>query len=186
MAAPPPASLLPELIEDGPLVLRRWRVADAELQHRVVQESLEHLRPWMPWVAGEPQPLDRRREMLAGWARDWAAGGDVYLAVIFEGEVAGSTGLHRRRGAGVLEIGYWIHPAFTRRGIATRVARVLTATALAQPGIERVEIHHDKANVASAAIPAKLGYKFVSEHAGEPSAPAETGIDCTWAISRRA
>jgi ribosomal-protein-serine acetyltransferase len=184
VVAPPPSALLPELIEDGPLVLRRWRVADAELQHQAVLESLEHLRPWMPWIADEPQPLERRREMLAGWERDWAVGGDVYLAIVFEGEIAGSSGLHRRRGPDVLEIGYWVHPAFVRRGIATRVVRALTATALSQRGIERVEIHHDKANAASAAIPPKLGYTLTGEHAAEPAAPGESGIDCTWVISR--
>ena len=176
--------VLPELIEDGPLVLRRWRVEDAELQHRAVMESLEHLRPWMPWIADEPQPLQRRREMLAGWERDWAAGGDVLLAILFEGELAGSCGLHRRRGPRALEIGYWVHPRFLRRGIATRAARLLTATALSQPDIDRVEIHHDKANVASAAIPATLGYAPAGEHADAPSAPGESGIDCTWVLAR--
>jgi RimJ/RimL family protein N-acetyltransferase len=175
---------LPELIEDGPLVLRRWRVADAELQGRAVVESLEHLRPWMPWIAHEPQPAAARREMLAGWERDWEAGRDVYLAVLWEGEVAGSTGLHRRRGRGTLEIGYWVHPAYVRRGIATRVARLLTDTAFSLPEIERVEIHHDKANAASGRIPAKLGYTLVAEHAGTPAAPGESGILCTWRLER--
>lgn len=42
-------------------------------------------------------------------------------------EVVGGCGLHRRVGPGGLEIGYWVHAAWTRRGIAaaagfTRVA----------------------------------------------------------------
>src|SRR3954453_8810297 len=37
------------------LVLRAWEDDDAVALGRAIAESLEHLRPWMPWVAFEPQ-----------------------------------------------------------------------------------------------------------------------------------
>jgi len=40
-------------------------------------------------------------------------------SVIVDGEIAGSIGLHGRIGPGALEIGYWVHRAWTRRGLAT-------------------------------------------------------------------
>ena len=122
--------------------------------------------------------------MLNRWERDWAQGGDVFLGVFCEGRIAGSCGLHRRIGPDGLEIGYWIHPAFLRRGLATRVARVLTGAALAVPGITRVEIHHDKANQASAGIPRELVYDWLGEASDEPVAPADTGIEWRWAIDK--
>lgn len=97
---------------------------------------------------------------------------------------AGSCGLHRRIGPDGLEIGYWIHPAFLRRGLATRVAHVLTGAALVVPGITRVEIHHDKANQASAGIPRELGYDWLGEASDEPVAPADTGIEWRWAMDK--
>lgn len=177
-------AVLPERVAGGGVVLRRWRVADAEIQQRAVLESLDHLRPWMAWVAQEPLRLSRRRAMIAGWERDWATGGDAYFAVLREDRVAGSAGLHRRRGPGALEIGYWIHPAFTRRGLATTVARLLTHAAFTVPGIDRVEIHHDKANVASAGVPRRLGYTFVGETPDSADTPGEVGIDCAWRVTR--
>ncbi len=57
-----------------------------------------------------------------------------------------------------LEIGYWIHPAFIGRGLATAAARLVTEAAFSVPGIDRVEIHHDRANEISGAIPRKLGF----------------------------
>jgi ribosomal-protein-serine acetyltransferase len=180
------ATRLPERIEGEGLVLRRWLVEDAELQERAVSESLEHLRPWMPFIAEEPKPLEQRRRMIAAWERDWAAGGDVYLAVVLEDRIAGSTGLHRRRGPHALEIGYWTHPAFLRRGIATRVARLLTDTALALEGIDRVEIRHDRANVASSRVPRRLGFALIGEAERPPAAPAETGVDFVWEMTRAA
>jgi RimJ/RimL family protein N-acetyltransferase len=135
-------------------------------------------------MANEPQTLNARRAMIARWEKDWSAGGDVYLAVVVGGEIAGSAGLHRRQRPDTVEIGYWTHISFLRQGVATRVASLLTETALVLPEIARVEIHHDKANVASSAIPRRLGYEPVGEHPDGPQAPAETGIDCVWRIER--
>ena len=42
--------------------LRHWRAEDAEAQARAIEESLDHLRPWMPWAADEPKPRRRLRE----------------------------------------------------------------------------------------------------------------------------
>lgn len=175
---------LPDRIEGDGLVLRRWRVSDAEAQERAVDESADHLRPWMAWMAEPRQTLEQRRAMLAEWERAWLAGGDVVLGVFVDEQVAGSCGLHRRRGPDVLEIGYWIHAAFVRRGLATTVARLLTDAAFAIPEIARTEIHHDKANVASAGVPRRLGYEFAGEQPDERAAPAELGIDCVWRMPR--
>jgi RimJ/RimL family protein N-acetyltransferase len=175
---------LPERIAGEGMLLRRWLVSDAEALERALETSAEHLRPWMPWMA-EPLPtLEERRAMLREWEREWREGGDVLLAVLVDDGVVGSCGLHRRRGPGVLDIGYWIHPGFVRRGIATAVARMLTDTAFSVPDINHTEIHHDKANAASAAIPRRLGYEFVAEQPAEKTAPAELGIDCAWRMQR--
>ncbi len=178
------AESLPEAAEGYGVVLRRWRVADAELLHRAVLESLDHLRPWMDWTTQEPLTLEERRAMLAQWERDWEQGGDVTIAILLDGRVAGSTGLHRRRGPHALEIGYWVHPDFLRRGVATRASTLLTDVAFGLPGIERVEIHHDKANCASAGVPRRLGYRFIGERPDPVSAPNELGIDCAWEVTR--
>jgi ribosomal-protein-serine acetyltransferase len=178
------AARLPERIEGKGLALRRWLIGDAELLDQAVLANLDHLRPWMPWVAEEPRSLAERRALLHVWEREWEDGGDVYLGVFLDEEVAGGCGLHRRGGPGTLEIGYWTHVAFLRRGVATRVAALLTDAALGVPGIGRVEIHHDRANAASAEIPRRLGYRLVGESAGTVDAPAETGIDCTWRLKR--
>jgi RimJ/RimL family protein N-acetyltransferase len=177
--------VLPERIDVTGLVLRRWTVADAAAQQRAVAENIEHLRPWMPWMAEEPQPLKRRRELIARWDREWAEGGDSVLGVFLDGAVAGSCGLHRRAGPETLEIGYWIHRSFLRRGLATRVATMLTGAALSVPGIEAVEIHHDKANEISARVPRRLGYRLVEERRVAPRAPAEIGVKCVWRIECR-
>jgi ribosomal-protein-serine acetyltransferase len=166
--------------------LRHWRVEDAGAQARAIGESLEHLRPWMPWAADEPKPPEERVAMIRGWEAERRAGTGEYFAVWLDGAVVGSCGLHRRIGPSGIEIGYWIHPAHLRRGLATEVARQLCERAFAEPEIDHVEIHHDRANVASGGVPAKLGFELVGDTPRAPQAPGEEGVERVWRLTRAA
>jgi RimJ/RimL family protein N-acetyltransferase len=171
---------LPERIEADGLLLRRWTVDDAASLARVVAENDEHLRPWMPWMAQEPMPFADRVALLSRWEQEWKDGGDAVFGVFHEGEVAGSCGLHRRIAPSGLELGYWIAKGHLRQGLATAVAEALTGAAFAVPGIERVEIRHDRDNKASAGIPGNLNYEFVGERPSTAMAPAESGVEWVW------
>ena len=116
---------------------------------------------------------------MTGWAarpRCWACFSTVGWR--------GGCGLHRRIAHDGLELGYWIHPHFTRRGLATGAARLLTDAALMLSGITHVEIHHDKANVASAGVPRNLGFRLLGEVPREIEAPGEIGVECRWRMDR--
>jgi RimJ/RimL family protein N-acetyltransferase len=166
--------------------LRHWRLEDADAQARAVEASLDHLRPWMAWAVEWPKPRDEQIEALREWERRRLAGEDEFLAVWLDGEVVGSCGLHYRIGPGAAEIGYWIHVDHLRRGLATEVARQLVERAFADPAIELVEIHHDRANAASGGVPPKLGFEHVSDTPRAPVAPAEEGVERVWRLSRAA
>jgi len=175
--------LLPEKIVGERLVLRRWLVSDAQELSRAVERNIEHLRPWMPWVADEPLPVDRRVALIEEWERALLDGGDAVYGVFLENAPIGGCGLHRRRGPHGLEIGYWIDRDHINRGIGTEVARLLTSAALAVPGVTFVEIHHDKANTAFGRIPERLGYSPLREERDRIEAPGEMGVDCGWRMT---
>jgi ribosomal-protein-serine acetyltransferase len=180
-----PDQILPERLAGAAgLLLRRWSLADAHQLSAAVAESREHLRPWMAWPADEPLTIEQRRELIIGFERDWRDGGDVVLGIFVDGRVVGGCGLHRRIARDGLELGYWIHPRFTRRGLATAAARVLIDGAVALSWVTHVEIHHDKANVASAGVSRKLGFSLLAEVPDEIEAPAEIGIECRWRMDR--
>jgi ribosomal-protein-serine acetyltransferase len=178
-----PASILPAWVVSDRLMLRELQDADAPVQAAAVAASLDHLRPWMPWAADLPRPgvlLDQVRE--ARQAR--VDGGDAGYGAFFGAVSVGGCGLHRRRGPGVLEIGYWVHADHVRQGYATEMAAALTTAAFGVPGIERVEIHHDRANVASRGVPERLGFRFAGESPDEVTAPGEEGVDWAWEMPR--
>ncbi|HEY0636399.1 MAG TPA: GNAT family N-acetyltransferase [Pseudonocardiaceae bacterium] len=173
-----------EVLTGERTTLRRFGAADAEALHRVVNESLEHLRPWMPWAAGDYGP-DAAREFLSRCDEQWAAGtGHAYAVTIDGGALVGACGLHEHTEPDLWEIGYWLHPAHTGHGLATEASTLLVAAAFALPGITRVRIWHDAANTRSGAVPRRLGFTELergpSTRAG--LCPGESGIGVSWEL----
>ena len=118
---------LPERIEGEGLLLRRWRVEDAELLGAAVAESVEHLLPWMPWAHQEPQTVEEKTELIKRFRANFDSG-DNFTCGIFsadEAQVLGGTGLHPRIGPGGLEIGYWIRAS---AGVPRKLGFVEEAT----------------------------------------------------------
>jgi RimJ/RimL family protein N-acetyltransferase len=151
----------PYAIRSERLLLRCWEPTDAAALKEAVDSSLDHLRPWMPWAASEPEPLEAKVALLRQF-RGWFDLGQnfVYGAFTRDGSaVVGGTGLHTRVGDDALEIGYWIRASRVGEGLATELSAALTRVAFELCQVDRVEIRVDPANERSARIPPKLGYR---------------------------
>jgi RimJ/RimL family protein N-acetyltransferase len=179
-------ALLPDDLPAGNLILRRWSAEFAPGVMSAIETSFAELHQWMPWAAMMPT-ADAMRAVLADGdtAFDADAEWQYVLIEVATNEVVGCAGLHRRARAESLEIGYWVRSDRTARGYATATARALTDAAFTfVPGIERVEIHMDQANRASAAVPPKLGYRLDhDEEFREILTPGHTGKGYVWTIN---
>jgi RimJ/RimL family protein N-acetyltransferase len=174
----------PDQLTHASVTLRRWRADDAELSFQLIRESLDHLAPWMPWATPD-YSLDESRDYCSGCEVSWAEGTAFQYLVLADGSPAGSAGLMARTGPGGLEIGYWVHPAYTGRGVATSAAAALTEAGLALPGIDRIEIVHDARNIASQRVPEKLGYAHAENRLDKHVVPvSEPGDTKVWRITR--
>ncbi len=141
-------------------MIRCWSEADAPLLIEAIDANLEHLRPWLPWAAHEPQPLDRKVALLRSFRRRFEAGEDFTYGLFAPDErtVLGGAGLHRRIGAGAIEIGYWVHVDHVGHGLATEASAALTRVGFGPLELQRIEIHCEPANAASGVVAAKLGF----------------------------
>ena len=166
------------------LALRPWTPADAAALGAAIAASLEHLRRWMPWAAAEPISAPERAAWIAEAEAARQAGGDLVLGILAGATVVGGTGIKRRPDPGTLEIGYWVHVDHVGCGYASEATAALTDHIFATTDAAAVEIHHDRANVRSRAIPARLGYAFVGETPDSVTAPGEDGVDCCWRTTR--
>jgi RimJ/RimL family protein N-acetyltransferase len=165
MSDPPPlqASDLPSLIQTDRLLLRPWRAEDLDALHEALTESVEHLKPWIPWATPEAPTLAESDARLTTWLDDFI-NAETFLFAAFDrtdSTLVGGIGYFPRVGPGALEIGYWIRLSRAGSGFATEASRALTDVGLGLPGIERLEIHMDPTNVTSRRVPEKLGYSLL-------------------------
>ncbi len=171
----------PERIEltDVGVVLRRYEQSDVDRLYAAVEENRDHLRAHMPWA-------DEARHEFVAFVTDaiaqWHRGADRNYAIVDEvaDRYLGGGGLHDRVGPEAREIGYWLVADATGRGIVTAAARALTDAALAFDGVRRVEIHCDEANVRSAAVARRLGYRLDRIEPDRVSAPGDLGRSMIW------
>jgi RimJ/RimL family protein N-acetyltransferase len=176
----PSARRPPESIEVGAVVLRRHQIDDAAGIAEAVAASLPELCRWMPWASPEAADASFQRHRLGLAVPQWEEGSAFSYVVVMAHEVVGVMSLMARVGPDALEIGYWLRSDCTGRGIATMAAAALTSAALAMPDVEAVEIHCDEANVRSAAIPNRLGYRLDRVEDDEIVAPGEVGRSMIW------
>lgn len=103
------------VIERGDVTLRRWRPAEEDLDvlFRLIEESLEHLRPWLPWAAGHSRQATAG--FLARCGPQWERGEAYHYALLHRGVAVGSCGMSAGADPGGLRIGYWLHPGATGR-----------------------------------------------------------------------
>src|SRR4051794_37357382 len=131
---------VPERIEIGSgLVVRSYTAEDIPQLVDVVNDNLDHLRPFMPW-AQQPATV----EAQTAWWRstyepdDDGVRHDLALGIYdTDGRLLGGTGFHRRAGPDVVEIGYWLDAASTGRGVMTRVVSALVDVARELDGVRR-------------------------------------------------
>lgn len=168
-----------------PLVLRRFRPAYAAAVARAVNDSLEHLRPWMAWAQSPVTAEEEEAVLRAAEARFEAGSEFAFLVFSPDDEVVGACGLHLRRGPGALEIGYWVHVSHTGKGYATGAAGRLVEEAFSLPEVERVQIRCDETNLASAAVPPRLGFRLAAVENRTPRTPAETQREMVWVLRRQ-
>ena len=151
-----------------------------------IEISFTELQGWMPWATHMPSAAVEL-QVLASGAMAFDADREWQYSVheTGSGALVGGAGLHRRVGPSALEVGYWTRSDRTGRGYATAAAHALTQAAFAYvSGIDTVEIHTDAANVASAAIPAKLGFTLARADPRSPETRGGTGTFLIWELER--
>lgn len=175
MDAPPERIELPAV----GAVLRRHQPDDLDTLHAAIEESRDHLRPFMPWA---DQVRADTATFLAGAVEQWERRSDFGYVITDagDGDVLGGCGIHRRVGPDAAEIGYWLRTTATGRGVVTAASAALVDAALALTGVERVEIHCDEANTRSAAVPRRLGFRLDRIEPDHLSAPGDLGRSMIW------
>jgi ribosomal-protein-serine acetyltransferase len=150
----------PYRFETERLTIRGPLPGDGESIRAAVLESIEELRPWMPWAVDvldeEAYETRVRQGQLKFLARE-----DLWLILLLKenNRLVGTSGLHRIDwDVPKFEIGYWVRTSFARKGYITEAVAGITQFATEELGARRVEIRCDALNERSAAVPRRLGF----------------------------
>jgi ribosomal-protein-serine acetyltransferase len=144
------------------VIVRPLRLEDAEAFFEAIIESLDHLRPWMPWPDMYHSVEDAQDYIIRTQAQ-WLLRENMGLSFWEQasGRCLGGTGLHPRDWEiGFFEIGYWVRASATGHGYVTEAAHLLTEFAFDKLEANRVMIRCDERNERSAAIPRRLGFVY--------------------------
>jgi RimJ/RimL family protein N-acetyltransferase len=180
----------PDQLTGDRVRLRRYRWSDATQVLAVLQANRDHLARWLPWAASPATDVSVAA-FLSGAIDGYGSRAADYAITEpgpdgdgVESSYLGSMSLMDRIGPGALEIGFWLDEAHTGRGLVTQAARLLSDAARQLPGIQRVEIHCDGANRASAAVPERLGFRLDRVEPSERRASHESGRSMIWVDDR--
>ena len=166
------------------LLIRCYHPGDAALLQKAIDESLEHLKPWMPWTTQEPESAAQKARRLEVFREEFERGIDFAFGIFSKDEqvLLGSTGLHTRIGPDAREIGYWIHAEYLRRGYALETVVALCKVGFEIEGLQHIEIHCASDNTRSQGIPSKLGFQLIRT---EKSTDGDT-YEMIWSLSKEA
>ena len=150
----------PDEFESERLIIRAPRPGDGPALNEAITESLENLKPWMPWAQQAPSVEESEKTVRQGVAR-WAKHEDLWLMLIrkVDGRWIGGSGLHRIDwDVPRFEIGYWVRSSEEGQGYITEAVNRITDFAFATLNAARVEIRCDTRNIRSAAVAKRCGY----------------------------
>jgi RimJ/RimL family protein N-acetyltransferase len=177
-------STLPSRLITPRLLLRPWTEADRPAFEQAVEESLDHLRPWLPWARA---PLEEQWTELQAFLRKPESVHDVLYAIFNREEttVLGGIGVHHRGEDHEREIGYWLHRDATGAGLMTEAVREVTDAVFTALPIAAITIVCDPANARSAGVPGRLGYDLAGVFPVKIMTPDRTE-DMIWRVTREA
>ncbi|WP_054957884.1 GNAT family N-acetyltransferase [Paenibacillus dakarensis] len=152
----------PEQIETERLLIRAPLWGDGVAVNEAIIESIEDLRPWLPFANNKPSVHESeafvRKARLCFLERT-----DLVLHLFDRetGAFVGSSGLHHidwktRR----FEIGYWLRSSCTGKGLAAEAVNGISNFAVTQLGANRVEIRIDSRNTRSRKVAVRTGFSL--------------------------
>ncbi|WP_028610618.1 GNAT family N-acetyltransferase [Paenibacillus harenae] len=153
---------IPESFESSRLLIRAPLWNDGAQLNEAVRESLDELRPWMPWANKIPD-LEESEIVIRKARLKFLERSDLMLLIVSKDtdRLIGCSGLHRIDWqARKFEIGYWVRTAYAGQGYITEAVNAITGFAVAELQANRIEIRCDSRNNRSAKVAERSNFKL--------------------------
>ncbi len=150
--------VVPRLHVGDDFLLRPWELGDLPL---VEEASRDEYIPLVTTIPAEYARDAAEDFVRRQWERAAAGGGYPFVIVgVGDGRPIGAIGLWLRDVAqGRAEVGYWVVKSARGRGVAAGALRAVTAWALGDLRIPRLQLYIEPWNVASARTAERVGFQ---------------------------
>ena len=142
------------------LQIRPRQVGEGPIVAEAVRQSIDHLKPWMPFAQTIPTDSDMEEHCRKSLAQFILR--ENFTLSIYDragNTFIGSTGFHRANwDVPSVEIGYWVHQANVGKGFVSEAVNALSRYAFSVFKCKRVEIKCDSRNTKSLSVATRLGY----------------------------
>jgi ribosomal-protein-serine acetyltransferase len=140
--------------------LRVLRVADSADLFALTDANRTFLRRWLPWVDAVTSEEDSHSFLTTVTTQRKQGRGPTF-GILRDGALAGIVGyLPTDPVNSVGEIGYWLAEREQGRGIMTACCRFAVRYGFLTLDLNRIQIAAGTENLASRAVPERLGFKF--------------------------
>jgi ribosomal-protein-serine acetyltransferase len=130
---------------------------DVPVLYECVRESMDALRPWMPWCQYEYSISDSG-EWVERQIAAFREEREFHFAILYGQQFAGVCGLNAiQQSDRLANLGYWVRTSVCNRGIATSATRLLVDWAFQNTELDRLEIVAAVGNIPSLRVAAKAG-----------------------------
>jgi RimJ/RimL family protein N-acetyltransferase len=143
----------------GGVTIERLTAEYVDVTYLAATQSVKDTFPWMEWCHPGLE-RDELATFMATLDQAWDQGGAFTFAIVDRatGEFLGVAGLNRIHKAERFgNLHYWVRSGRTRRGIATKAAKLVCLFGIKELGLQRVGILVPEGNVASDHVAKKLG-----------------------------
>lgn len=150
------------------LILRQPIMGHVDVHEYVkaVTESIDDLRPWIPWAQYSPD-VTQAEEYIRECCANWILKNNNNIGlVLFIIERKTNVLLGHIVMWNVvwdvpkLEIGFWVRSRYARKGYITEATNALIRYCFTQLGIKRIEIRCEIKNLRSQLVPKRLGFQL--------------------------
>jgi len=147
------------VLTDSSVLLRPYRLSDADEVYKAVLESLAELSPWLPF-AHKDYSIKESRAWIKKRPEDWKKGTAYEFAIIDagDGSYLGGCGLNgvdkeNRRA----NLGYWVRTSRMGQGVALSATLLLSGWGFKELKLKRIEILVATGNKRSLRVAEKVG-----------------------------
>lgn len=150
---------LPDELAGEHVVLRPFQVGDGQALYEAVEESREHIRPWLPFA---DETLEEASDWVIRQHAAWLLRETLHLAIWDRATnrfLGGCQLIPVNWQNGYFGIGYWLRTSAEGHGYMSEAVRLLIDYAFNQLHAQRLEIRCDERNTRSASVARRLNFK---------------------------